>query len=62
MGWLERFWDALGDFFTGLTSAIERAVTSLFGSSNARYIKKLQARVEAINRLEPRFQAMSTRS
>jgi preprotein translocase subunit SecA len=59
MGWLERFWDALGDFFTGLTSAIERTVTSLFGSSNARYIKKLQSRVEAINRLEPRFQAMS---
>ena len=59
MGWLERFWDGLGDFFTGLTSAVERTVTSLFGSSNARYIKKLQTKVDSINRLEPQFQAMS---
>ena len=31
----------------------------MFGSSNARYIKKLQTKVEAINALEPKFQAMS---
>ncbi len=32
---------------------------SLFGSSNARYIKKLQPKVDAINALEPKYQAMS---
>ena len=42
-----------------LGSGFERAITSLFGSSNARYIKKLQPKVDAINALEPKFQAMS---
>ncbi|MBR5161254.1 MAG: preprotein translocase subunit SecA, partial [Thermoguttaceae bacterium] len=31
----------------------------MFGSSNARYIKKLQPRVQAINDLEPKYAAMS---
>jgi preprotein translocase subunit SecA len=56
---LERIWEAVGSFFTALSTGIERAITSLFGSSNARYIKKLQPSVEAINALEPNFQAMS---
>src|SRR6266446_2711483 len=37
----------------------ERGVTSVFGTSNARYIRKLQTKVESINVLEPRYQAMS---
>ena len=37
----------------------ERTITSLFGSSNARYIKSLQGRVDAINALEPTYEAMS---
>ena len=56
---LERIWEVITGFFTGLTSAFERGITSLFGSSNARHIKKLQPRVEAINALEPKFQALS---
>ena len=40
-------------------AGFERSITSLFGSSNARYIKKLQPKVDAINALEPKFQAMS---
>ncbi|MHB8973247.1 MAG: preprotein translocase subunit SecA [Pirellulaceae bacterium] len=56
---LERIWELIGLFFTGLTRVFERTITSVFGSSNARYIKKLQARVEAINQREPHFQAMS---
>ena len=31
----------------------------MFGSSNARYIRRLHGRVEEINALEPRYQAMS---
>ena len=38
---------------------VERSITGLFGSSNARYIKKLQPQVDAINALEPKYQAMS---
>ena len=33
--------------------------TSLFGSSNARTVKKLQGKVDAINALEPKYKAMS---
>ena len=56
---LERIWELLGLFFGGLMQGFERAITSLFGSSNARYIKKLQSKVEAISSLEPQYQAMS---
>jgi preprotein translocase subunit SecA len=56
---LERIWEIIAGFFAALGTSFERAITSLFGSSNARYIKKLQPRVDAINALEPKFQAMS---
>lgn len=57
---LERAWDATSTFFGGLLSGFERGVTNLFGSSNARYVKKLQGKVDAINALEPTYEAMST--
>ncbi|MFV1965979.1 MAG: preprotein translocase subunit SecA, partial [Pirellulaceae bacterium] len=56
---LERIWEYLGLFFGGLLRGFERSVTALFGSSNARYIRRHQTRVEAINNLEPRFEAMT---
>ncbi len=56
---LERIWELFTGFFSSLASGIERAITSVAGSSNARYIKKLHPKVEAINALEPKFQAMS---
>ncbi|MEM9412908.1 MAG: preprotein translocase subunit SecA, partial [Planctomycetota bacterium] len=34
-------------------------MTNLFGSSNARYVKKLQSKVEAINSLESRYESMT---
>ena len=55
----ERIWDNIGDFFNALTRGIESYLTSLFGSSNARYIKKLQPRVDAINALEPEMQKLT---
>jgi preprotein translocase subunit SecA len=59
MDLLERIWDGMGSFFTGMTRGIERGVTTMFGSSNARQVKRMQARVEAIGALESRCQAMS---
>ncbi|MDO5580016.1 MAG: SEC-C metal-binding domain-containing protein [Planctomycetia bacterium] len=56
---LERIWELICDFFTGISRAVEKTVTSFFGSSNARFIKTLQPRVEAINALEPKYKAMS---
>ncbi|HHM12782.1 MAG TPA: preprotein translocase subunit SecA, partial [Planctomycetaceae bacterium] len=37
----------------------ERAITTLFGSSNARYLRRLQPKVQAIGELEERYRAMS---
>ncbi|MBI2478306.1 MAG: preprotein translocase subunit SecA, partial [Planctomycetia bacterium] len=56
---LERIWEFLGIFFGGLLKGFERSLTGLFGSSNARYIKKLQAKVDAINNLESKYETMS---
>ena len=55
---LERIWEYVGLFFGGLLRTFERSITAFFGSSNARYIKKLQSKVEAINSLEEKYQAM----
>ncbi len=56
---LEKAWDNITNVGTGVLSGFERTVTSLFGSSNARQIKKFQTRVDAINQLESRYEAMS---
>ena len=59
MNQLERIWELLSLFFGSLLRLFERGVTSLFGSSNARYVKRLQNKVDAINGLEPKFTAMT---
>jgi preprotein translocase subunit SecA len=59
MDLLERTWESFGQFFGGLLSGFERGVTAMFGTSNARLIRKMYARVEAINELEPRYQSLS---
>src|SRR5688572_24359617 len=56
---LAQIWELITSFFGGLLQGFERGITRLFGSSNARYIRKLHARVEAINSLEPQYQALS---
>ncbi len=56
---LERIWDFITLFFTGILRGFERTITSMFGSSNARQIKKFQTRVDAIGALEPKYEAMS---
>jgi len=56
---LAKVWDVTSDLFSGLARGIERAITGLFGSANARYLRKLQPLVQAINDLEPTYQAMT---
>ena len=56
---LSQIFDTLGDVFGGFGRAIERSLTSLFGSSNARYLRRLQPQVAAINDLEPKYQSMT---
>jgi preprotein translocase subunit SecA len=56
---LERTWELTSLFFGGVLRGFERTITSVFGSSNARYVKKLQPRVEAVNVLEPKYQTMT---
>ena len=56
---LGRIWEVINSIFGGLGRGLERSITSLFGSSNARYLKKLQPQVEAINALEPKYQEMT---
>ena len=54
-----RIWDVLTFFFGGISRGIERGITSLFGSSNARFMKKLQPTIDSIGALEPKYTAMS---
>ncbi|WP_153557539.1 preprotein translocase subunit SecA [Roseimaritima sediminicola] len=56
---LERIWEILGLVFGGLLGSVERGVTAVFGSSNARTINRYQERVERINALEDRFAKLS---
>ncbi|MBN2217154.1 MAG: SEC-C domain-containing protein, partial [Pirellulales bacterium] len=56
---LEQVWEVISSVFAGFSRGVERGITTLFGSSNARYLKRLQPRVQAINALESKFQEMT---
>ena len=56
---LESIVEGAGTIFGGLLRGFERSVTSMFGSANARYLRRLWAKVEAINALEPAMQVLS---
>jgi preprotein translocase subunit SecA len=56
---LERIWEVLAAFGNGILGRFERLVTGLFGSANARYLKQLQPKVDAINALESKYREMS---
>ncbi len=56
---LEQFFVSISDFFGFIAKKAERGITSLFGSSNERQLKKYEARVEAINKLEGKYREMS---
>ena len=56
---LAQIWETLGVVFGGIGRTVERSLTGMFGSSNARYLKKLQPTVAAITAMEPKYQAMT---
>ncbi|MCI0334463.1 MAG: SEC-C domain-containing protein [Planctomycetes bacterium] len=56
---LERIWEIVGGIGNAILGRFERAVTGLFGSANARFLKRLQPKVEAIGALEQKYQAMT---
>ncbi len=56
---LEKLWEGTGTFFNGLLTGVERSLTGIFGSSNARQVKRMQARVAEINALEPKMQSLT---
>jgi preprotein translocase subunit SecA len=59
MSFFEEAFDAVGVFFTSVTRWIERTITSMFGAANARYIRQLQPKIDAINALEPEMMALT---
>ncbi|MDA9777343.1 SEC-C metal-binding domain-containing protein [Rubripirellula sp.] len=58
MSFFEQIWDLLGIIFGGLFGGFERLVTRIFGSANARIVTKFEKRVENINALESKYEAM----
>lgn len=56
--WTEA-WDRLSDTLNRGMEGLNRGLLVVFGNSNEREIRKLQPRVEAINALEPKMQALS---
>ena len=59
---LERIWETVSNGAAAVGGRLERFLTGLFGSSNARYLRRLEPRIEAINSLEARYEAMSCTS
>src|SRR5262245_45644377 len=56
---LERIWEIVAGIGNAILGRFERAITGLFGSANARFLKHLQPKVEAISALESKYQAMT---
>ena len=56
---LERLWDAVSNGVAGFGDRVSRGLTGLFGSANARFLRKLEPKIEVINSLEERYRAMS---
>ena len=56
---LSRIGEVAGLVFGSIGRKIERSMTSLFGASNTRFLKKLQPMIEAINALEPKYQELT---
>jgi preprotein translocase subunit SecA len=56
---LERIWELIAGFLNGILGRFERGITALFGSANARYLRRLQPRVDAINALEEKYKKLS---
>ena len=56
---LERIWEGTGLFFSSILQGFERGLTGVFGSSNARQIKRFEYKVQQINALEEKLKKLS---
>ncbi|MGN6544905.1 MAG: preprotein translocase subunit SecA [Aureliella sp.] len=56
---LERIWEGTGLFFSSILQGFERGLTGVFGSSNARQIKRFEYKVQQINALEEKLKTLS---
>ena len=54
---LERIWEVVSGIINAILGRFERAITVLFGSANARFLRRLQPKVDAINALEAEIKA-----
>ena len=59
MAFLETLWDLLGVVFGGIGGSVDRGITKVFGSANARTVTRLQQRADEITALESKYEAMS---
>ncbi|MFO1063912.1 MAG: SEC-C metal-binding domain-containing protein [Pirellulales bacterium] len=56
---LEKIWEGTGLFFSSILQGVERGLTGVFGSQNARQIKRFEHKVRQINALEEKYAALS---
>jgi preprotein translocase subunit SecA len=56
---LEKIWENTSSALQGMLSGIERGITGIFGSSNARQIKRFQSKISQINALETKLESLS---
>ena len=56
---LARIWEIVAGFGNGILGRFERGITAMFGSANARFLRRLQPKVDAINALEPIYKELS---
>ncbi|MCL2624939.1 MAG: preprotein translocase subunit SecA, partial [Planctomycetaceae bacterium] len=59
MDFFARLFEIIGDAFNGFSRWVEHKLTNMFGSANARLLKRLQPKVDAINALEVHCQSLS---
>lgn len=59
MSIFETLWDLTGVVFGGMGSSVDRGVTKIFGSANARTVNRLQERAVRIEALESKYEKIS---
>jgi len=59
MEFFTRLFEIIGDAFNGFSAWIENKLTNMFGSANARFLKKLQPIVEEINAKEDYYKGFT---
>ncbi len=56
---LEKIWEGTGTFFSSILQGFERGLTGVFGTSNARQIKRFEYKVQQINALEEKLKSLT---